>query len=122
MTRENDKSASPESPLAAMSIFARIEIIWFEVFAAAALILSMETKTIHRFVSYAGPASGSISFDLIVALLYPLMIAGLAVIVFLSIRRLLSTVAEGTLILRIVVFQGLLLLNVALLGMDTMRY
>lgn len=122
MSEMNNKSMNPKSPLASLAIYARPEIIWFEVFVAAALILAMEVKAVHRFVSYAGPASNSRTLDLFLTLPYPLMLAGLAAITFFSLRRLLSAVAEGPIILRIVAFQGLLLLNMALLGMSLMRF
>jgi hypothetical protein len=118
----NHTSDSPNSLVTTLSIYARPGIIWFEVLVASALILAMESKTIHRFASYVGPASDSRSIDFVATLLYPLMIAGLAGMTYFSLRRILSAVAEGPTILRIVVFQVLLLLNMALLGMDTMRY
>jgi len=118
----SDKSLSPEGHLSGLAIYAHPGIIWFEVLVAVGLILAMEAKVVHRFVAFAGPASNSRGFDLFVSLLYPLMVAGLAMVVFYSLRRLLSKVPEGRIILRVVVFHGLLLLNIVFLGMSVIRF
>jgi len=93
-------------------------VIGLQIFVTSVLVGAMELKTFLRF---SASASETKRFDLLLAAFYPLIIVACALLIYLSIRRRLSETNEGASLLRMISFQGLLLLNLALLGMDVLR-
>ncbi len=116
------KSRGPSTPMPVISVYGGRWVIWFQVFVAVFLILTMEAKAIYRFKGYSGVASESGLLNFFLTSLFLLVIVALVCSIFLTMRRYLSTLPEGYAFLSRIVFQGLLLLNLVLLGMDTMRF
>lgn len=95
--------------------------IVFQMFVTGFLVGAMELKTFIRLGSSRSPASEARTFEMLLAALYPLMIVICAWLVYVSIKRRLSERAEDVSLLRTISFQGLLLLNLTLLGMDVSK-
>jgi|ERR1700678_3936714 hypothetical protein len=95
-------------------------VIGLQIFVTGVLVGAMELKTFLRFRTFGTSASETKTFDLLLAAFYPLIIVVCALLIYLSIRRRLSEANEGASLLRMISFQGLLLLNLTLLGMDVL--
>lgn len=109
-----------EEPTAA--IYTNRWVMGFQIFVAGVLVGAMELKTFLRFSRFGNLVSEEKTFDLLLAAFYPLMIVICAGVVYVSIRRRLSEMTENASLLRMISFQGLLLLNLTLLGMDVLRF
>jgi hypothetical protein len=116
------KSRGPSTPMPVISFYGERWVIWFQVFVAGFAILAMEAKAIHRFMGYSGAASETGLLNLVLTSSYLLVIVALVGSIFLTMRRYLTTLPQGSAILRRIVFQGLLLLNLVLIAMDVMRF